>query len=558
VIAHGIGRRLALAACVVAAPRAGSVAAQDRGSVTLDFVVTAPATTPAGSTLYVAGSIAALGGWRPDGVKLARGEDGRHRAHVVVARGAVIEWKVTLGSWSLVEKDASGADVPNRRVVPTDDTTLAIDVAAWGEGARKSTVLGVVETHPGFGDPSGLAPRPIHVWLPPGYAEQPTLRCAVLYMQDGQNVFDSATGFGNGEWRVDETCDRLIRAGAIPPLIVVGIENTRERIAEYTPTAGGGLGAGGNVAAYSKMLVEEVKPFVDEHYRTLPDRAHTLVAGSSLGGLVSLYLARERSDVFGGAAALSPALMWDGEWMRRTWARSPPAQRVRLWIDMGTREADGGRIKAEDAKARTDEWIAAMRSFAALLESEGWKRDLDFTAREIEGARHNEAAWAARFEDVLRFLLPTDDSAVRSELAAYYADLSARDWTAFAGHFWPGAAITTAWQPPNEEAVRVVPSTVEEFVRLAPQGPGSKSIFEERMVDVRITVEGSIAHAWVHYVMKFGEPGSVMEFGGVDSISLLRVDGKWRIAALVFAGAEDPTKPDEAGRRAGKEGDGGR
>ncbi len=132
---------------------------------------------------------------------------------------------------------------------------------------------------------------------------------------------------------------------------------------------------------------------------------------------------------------------------------------------------------------------------------------------------------------------------MRAELADYYADLSARDWKAFADHFWPGAAITTAWQPPGENAVRVVPSTVEEFVRLAPQGPGSQPIFEERMLDARVEVERSIAHAWVHYRMTFGDERDVARFDGVDSISLLELGGRWRIAALVFAGGDEP-EPD--------------
>jgi len=511
-------------------------------TVALEFVVTAPATTPADATLWLAGNLDVLGAWKPHGVKLVRGEDGLHRARVNVPRGAELEFKVTRGSWALVERAADGADVENRRHEALAPATIEVAVAAWSEG-RASTIVGVVERHEGFGEKSGLAPRAIHVWLPPGCTEPDAPRCSVLYMHDGQNLFDAAGGFGAGEWRVDETCDRLIRAGAIPPLIVVGIANTRERMSEYTPSPSSLSSVGGHAGDYARLLLEEVKPFVDARYPTRKDRDHTFVAGSSLGGLVSLVLAQQHPEVFGGAAALSPVLTWDREWIRRKWEEAPPSPRVRLWIDMGTKEGEG-RVRADDeARARTEEWLGAMQRFAATLEKSGMQRDVDFAARVIEGARHHEAAWAARFEEVLRFLLgpASEETVVRRELAAYYRDLSARDWKVFADHFWPGASITTAWQPPGEEKVRVVPSTVEEFVRLAPQGPDSKPIFEERMVDATITVEGSLAQAWVHYVMRFGEPGDVLEFAGIDSISLLRQEGRWRIASLVFAGQEDPT-----------------
>lgn len=127
------------------------------------------------------------------------------------------------------------------------------------------------------------------------------------------------------------------------------------------------------------------------------------------------------------------------------------------------------------------------------------------------------------------------DAPVRARLEQYYEDFSARDWEAFASHFWPGAAIATAWQPIGEERVRVVHTTVEEFIADAPNGPDSREIFAEWMEEATIRVAGDLAHAWVRFGARFGDPGEVDEWTGVDAISLLRVDGVWKIATLVFA-----------------------
>ncbi len=127
------------------------------------------------------------------------------------------------------------------------------------------------------------------------------------------------------------------------------------------------------------------------------------------------------------------------------------------------------------------------------------------------------------------------EAAVRAELKAYYADFSARDWDAFAAHFWPGATITTAWQAPDADSVAVVTQTVDEFVAAAPAGPGSREIFEEWMTDAQIVATSTLASAWVHYGARFGDPGDVMEWQGIDAFTLMQVGGEWRIAALAFA-----------------------
>jgi len=120
---------------------------------------------------------------------------------------------------------------------------------------------------------------------------------------------------------------------------------------------------------------------------------------------------------------------------------------------------------------------------------------------------------------------------------SYYADFSAREWDRFSGHFWPSATLTTVWQPPGENAPRVVTTTVPEFVRLAPQGPDSKPIFEERMDSSDVRVAGNLAHVWAHYTARFGDSTDVATWRGIDAFTLMKHDGRWRIVALAYTDA---------------------
>jgi hypothetical protein len=129
---------------------------------------------------------------------------------------------------------------------------------------------------------------------------------------------------------------------------------------------------------------------------------------------------------------------------------------------------------------------------------------------------------------------PADRLAVEQRLEVYYRDFSAREWNAFASHFWPGADITTVWQPPGEESDRVVATTIEEFVLQAPQGPGSREVFEEWMIEADIRVQDDLAQAWVRYGARFGDPGDIDEWEGIDAITLLKHDETWKIVSLVF------------------------
>jgi predicted alpha/beta superfamily hydrolase len=209
-------------------------------------------------------------------------------------------------------------------------------------------------------------------------------------MQDGQNLFDPAWSFA-GSWRVDQAMTTAARLGF--EAIVVGVANTGSaRLDEYGPWLEPEIGAGGVADLYLDFLLDTVKPQVDDEFRTLPEPEQTGIAGSSMGGLVSLYGFFRRPEAFGFAAALSPAL-WFGErrifdYVRRA---APPRGLGRLYLDMGTRE--GGHT-LQDARHMRD----------VLLEK-GYAEGASFRYVEEEGARHTESAWRRRFKKALPFIL---------------------------------------------------------------------------------------------------------------------------------------------------------
>ncbi len=236
--------------------------------------------------------------------------------------------------------------------------------------------------------------RDVLVWLPPGYDTGPDAY-PVLYMHDGQNLFEPDTAFKQGEhWRVGETASGLIEQGRIEPLIVVGIYNTGEmRIDEYTPTEDKKLG-GGHADEFGRMIIEELKPLIDRTYRTKTDLGNTGIAGSSLGGLVSLHLGFTHPAVFSKVAALSPSVWWGRKAILKTVreARSKPP--LRLWVDMGTAE---GKRGLDDA-----------RLLKAALVGLGFS-DSDLHYAEYEGATHSEQAWSERVGPMLEWLFPAAD-----------------------------------------------------------------------------------------------------------------------------------------------------
>jgi predicted alpha/beta superfamily hydrolase len=234
--------------------------------------------------------------------------------------------------------------------------------------------------------------REVGVYLPAGYDEHPDRRYPVLYMQDGQNLFDAERAYIPGQhWRLKEAADASIGERSAAPVIIVGIDHAGVgRIDEYTPVRDRKHKGGGRADAYGRMIAEELKPAIDSRFRTLGEPASTMIGGSSLGGLVSLYLALTRPDLFSGAIAMSPSVWWSDRYILGkvdAFEGEPP----RLWTDIGGRE---GAEALKDARA--------LRERA---EARGW-REPRFRYYEDRRADHSERSWARRVRMALEFLFP--------------------------------------------------------------------------------------------------------------------------------------------------------
>ncbi|HEX6083668.1 MAG TPA: alpha/beta hydrolase-fold protein [Thermoanaerobaculia bacterium] len=234
--------------------------------------------------------------------------------------------------------------------------------------------------------------RQVTVYLPAGYDERDDRRYPVLYLHDGQNLFDAERAYVPGNhWRVQDAADQAIGERTVAPIIIVGIDHAGPaRIDEYTPVRDRKHSGGGRAADYARFLIEELKPAIDARYRTLTDAENTGVGGSSLGGLISLYLALHHRDVFGRAAVMSPSVWWsERAILEDTEAYDAPPPR--MWLDIGGRE---GTEALQDARTLRDR-IAAK----------GWNQE---TFRFFEDRRgdHSERAWARRIRQALEFLFP--------------------------------------------------------------------------------------------------------------------------------------------------------
>lgn len=370
------------------ATSASSASAQ----LTLRLTSTAP--VPPGRVVHVAGSFNA---WNPSATALAADSAGHWSVTLPNDVRGNIEFKFTLGSWATVETTASGGDVANRSfTIPNSDAArLDVTVAGWHDSAttasapKKSTAThSVTILSDSFAIPQLGRSRRVWIYLPVDYARS-ARRYPVLYMHDGQNVFDAATSFA-GEWGVDETLDSL-RARAI----VVAVDNGGgARMSEYNPwkAANASLG-GGEGDQYVDFLVTTLKPYVDKRYRTLRDPAHTGIMGSSMGGLISLYAALKRPDVFGRAGVFSCAC-----WIARPY--------VYEFARRSGKPHKGARIffVAGDLETKDGEQVRDQREMVDTLVAAGWKRDVNVKSVVAADGKHSEWFWRREFPLAFRWL----------------------------------------------------------------------------------------------------------------------------------------------------------
>ena len=270
------------------------------------------------------------------------------------------------------------------------------------ENRREAVRRGSIERIPAFASAIFGNTRDLTVYLPPGYSERETLRYPVLYMQDGQNLFDPERAYVPGQsWLLHEAADRAIASRKAAPMIIVGIDHaSAARIDEFTPTREPQRNAGGKADDYARLLIEEIKSMTDAAFRTRPERQFTAVGGSSLGGLVSAYVGLRHPEVFGGIAAMSPSVWWHDRVILKTVDEFSAPVRPRIWLDIGGRE---GSEALQDARLLRDH-----------LNAHGWSGRADLRFLEDRRADHSERAWARRAHGMLEYLFgqlelqPTD------------------------------------------------------------------------------------------------------------------------------------------------------
>lgn len=269
-------------------------------------------------------------------------------------------------------------------------------------------VVGTVKVLPDVTSPQLDNTRDLLVYLPPSY-EASDARYPVIYMHDGQNLFDPATSYA-GEWQVDETMEMLAAEGL--EAIVVGVPNVgRSRLDEYSPFVDRRLG-GGQGHRYLDFLVETVKPLIDANFRTDPEPASTAIVGASMGGLISLCGFFRHPEVFGLAGVMSPSL-WFADRAIFDYVRQAPTNPGRLYLDTGTHESPPtrGLLAGLRATLRSRRYMSDTQHLYGLLLSKGYRARQTVLYLEEPGGTHSEAAWARRFPEALRFLfgLPPRD-----------------------------------------------------------------------------------------------------------------------------------------------------
>ena len=392
-----MGLLLAVAACDPAS---------DQDCCDVSLTVEVPDGT---GTVYLTGSLEQLGPWAPKGLAM-QGQGTERTIEVHAAPGTGFEYKFTLGTWDREALSESGEVMDNYRLQVRKDSSRLHEIVAfkkdpleyiadWQGSGVKGTLVYWTDVESEFLDWS----RHVEIWLPPGYEDYPEKRYPVLYMHDGQNLFDPRMASTGTDWGVDEAIVRLSDAGVIAPVIVVGAWNSADRGSEYSPWH--------QAPDYARFMIEELKPRIDAAFRTLTGPEHTAAMGSSMGGLLSFYLVTHHPEVFGACGCISTHFPLSEAAVAEYFAdpasskkpdRTPYVLRdiaagltappgARYWFDYGGKGLDARYGKTHKA---VSQWLI----------DQGKIENVDFVVREYPEADHNEASWRARLDDPLRFL----------------------------------------------------------------------------------------------------------------------------------------------------------
>ena len=355
-------------------------------AVPITVKVIVPPTTPQGSQIFIAGNSTPLGDWNPGEVLMESVDDSTWSFGFRVPEGAVVEFKITRGSWDRQAMFEENEIPDNIRFTAREETLIVVRPFTWKDIAFASGegITGTVKYHTNLKGEGLNYARDVAVWLPPSYERESSKRYPVLYMHDGQNVFDPSTSYTGYDWHVDEIADSLIRSADMEEIIVAAVYNSPDRTAEYSDSRLG--------RAYASFVAGELKTLIDTTYRTKRDARNTAVMGSSMGGLISFLFVWWHPGVFSKAGCLSSAFAFGDDMILEEVEKYGGARKaVRVYLDCGTVDLEAHLKPGSDR-------------MSGLLAAKGYEKESDWTYFVDEGAVHNERAWAGRVWRPLVFL----------------------------------------------------------------------------------------------------------------------------------------------------------
>ncbi len=372
---------------------------------TVTITVTVPEDAP---TVYLSGNLPELGPWHPAGLEMS-GESTQRTATLSVPHGFSLRYKVTAGSWEREGLGPSGTLMPEFTADIDGDKELTAEIA----GFRVDPAL-LIDDWQGAGAKGELVywkdvaseflteTRHVVTLLPPGYDATDDKRYKVIYMHDGQNLFDPRLSYTNVDWGVDEAMQRGVEAGDYEPAIIVGVWNSAARVKEYSPWH--------DAPQYARFLIEELMPRVESEFNVKTGPDNTFVMGSSMGGLLSFYLVKNHPDVFGACGCVSTHFTMSAQMVEWFMGRDPstadPTTFIEKDIAAGATMPSGMRLFFDYGTEGIDaEYEPPHAAVKAWLLEQGYTEGVDLKMKKFEGADHSESAWRERVGEQLAWML---------------------------------------------------------------------------------------------------------------------------------------------------------
>ncbi len=355
----------------------------------LTIRLSVPMHTPENANIYITGS---FNNWNPkdESFKLKKITDFTYEIGININIGTRIEYKFTRGSWDNGEVSLSGQPIQNRNYTAwTSSDTIQNTVQNWLD-FNGHTESGIIKTINNFYMPQLNRYRTIRICLPLDYYTS-SKSYPVLYMQDGQNIFNNATS-SSGEWNVDETVQKLFRNGKSNGVIIVGIDNGGvNRINEYSPWTNSEYG-GGQGDKYAEFIVNTLKPYIDQNYRTLEDRQNTAIAGSSMGGLISYYTGLKYQNIFSKVGAFSSSFWFARTELHNFIRDTGKSYSMKVYLDAGKLEGSNESVVVD-----------TQNVYNTMLSSGFSSSDINFVID--PNGTHSEYYWSMRFPNAFTWLM---------------------------------------------------------------------------------------------------------------------------------------------------------